>query len=308
MQKGKYILFGLCGLLFVGALMWFLRVNAQENKQISPSTFVSVATTTPSVEWQQPNVLPAGCTSEIVIDKLTSKILYQKNSNAVWPIASLTKTISALALRESGVDLEKIIVAQESDLDLIKQNTKQKDIVGNLRVVAGAKIRAKDLIYASLIGSANNSAVALTRLISPDYQKTVDKMNEIAQENKLTKTHFTEPSGIDLKNVSTAKEFVTLWKKVISDPFLSSVVKTLSYTFSIEPVKGVPEEHTVRHTNKIMRYNKRMLAGKTGYLDESGFNLVFWHKNKKNAERLGVVLGCGSNKWLDRRVLFLMEK
>jgi len=308
MQNRKYILFGLCGLLSVGALLWFLQVHAQENKQTDLSTSSLAVVPQSSVEWKKPEFLPAGCTSEIVTDKATGKIIYQKNSNAVWPVASLTKTVSAFALQKSGVDWEKIIVAKDSDLDLIKQNTAPGDSVGNLRVVAGAKIRAKDLLYASLIGSANNSAVALARLVSPDYHGLVERMNEIVQKKKLIKTYFVEPSGIDLKNVSTAKEFSILWRNVVNNPLLGAVIKTPSYSFSIEPEQGVPEEHTVRHTNKIMRYNKRMLAGKTGYLDESGFNLAFWYKNRKGAQRLGVVLGCGTNKWLERRVSFLMEK
>lgn len=310
MQKGKHIVFVICCLLSVGALLWLIKAQAQEDKQTNPSPHPSFSAALPSSdpEWKQPKFLPAGCTGEIVVDRTTGKTIYQKNSNTVWPIASLTKSVSALALQQAGVDWEKIITTQESDLDLVKQNTAPGDSVGNLRVAAGAKIRAKDLLYASLVGSANNSAVALTRLLSPDYHKTVDVMNELARKNTLVSTHFTEPSGIDLKNVSTAKEFSVLWRSVADDPLLAAVIQTHSYTFSIEPVVGVPEEHTVRHTNKIMRYNKRMLAGKTGYLDESGFNLAFWYKNRKGIQRLGVVLGCGTNKWLERRVLFLMEK
>lgn len=301
-------MFGLFGLVSVTVFLWFLQVHAQENKQTNSSAASLAITPQPSVEWEKPEFLPAGCTSEIVIEKATGKIIYQKNSNAVWPVASLTKTVSALALERSGVDWEKIIVAEDSDLDIVKQNTAPGDNVGNLRVVAGAKIRAKDLLYASLVGSANNSAVALTRLVSPDYHRVVEIMNALVKKNNLTKTHFVEPSGIDLSNVSTAKEFSVLWRNVVNNPLLGTVIKTPSYTFSIEPEQGVPEEHTIRHTNKIIRYNKRMLAGKTGYLDESGFNLAFWYKNKKGAQRLGVVLGCGTNKWLERRVSFLMGK
>lgn len=309
MRNKKNALIGLICVLFVWAFLWLQQVSAQqENKQGNLSVSATTTAAQPSFEWKQPKFLPAGCVSEIIIDKKTNKTIYQKNANAAWPVASLTKVVSALALQKAGVDWEKIIVAQDTDLDLVKQNTAPGDSVGNLRVVVGAKIRAKDLLYASLIGSANNSAVALTRLLSPDYHATVEAMNKIVKENKLMRTSFVEPSGIDLKNISTAGEFIVLWRSVVNDPLLSTVIKTQSHAFFVEPTQGVPEEHTVRHTNKIMRYNKRMLGGKTGYLDESGFNLAFWHKNKKGAERLGVVLGCGTNKWLERRVLFLMGK
>ncbi len=308
-NKKLKLVWGVC-FFFVGILLFF-NVQAQVEKQkvlSSDSSLISSESKISTTEWQQPKFLPAGCTSEMVVDKATGKAIYQKNPNTVWPVASLTKTVSALALQQSGVDWDKIITAQDSDLDIVRQNTKLGDSVGNLRVVPGAKIRALDLLYASLVGSANNSAVALTRLVSGDYHTLVSVMNEIVKSNKLVSTYFVEPSGIDLKNVSTAKEFLVLWRSVVSDSLLNKVVQTHEYTLSIEPISGVPENHTVHHTNKLMRYSKRMLAGKTGYLDESGFNLVFWYKNKKGVNRLGIVLGCGSEKWMERRVSVLMEK
>lgn len=203
--------------------------------------------------------------SYIVIDKNSGLILAEKNSSAVWPIASITKLMTTTLVLDSGVDLYGTCSIESSD-----------EVGGaRLYVNSGAKFVLSDLIYATLVGSANNAANAIARTVDSNKEDFVFKMNKKADDCGLPNTHFTDPTGINPTNVSTAREIARFSREVFSRPEIRRYTGTANKTIS---VLSTGEVKTLTNTNWLLwkpAYDDiYVMAGKTGYLEESGWNLV----------------------------------
>lgn len=226
--------------------------------------------------------------SYIIVDKNSGLVLAEKNSAAVWPIASITKLMTASLVLDSGVDLYGAC-SIEAD-----------DEVGGARlyVSSGARFILSDLIYATLVGSANNAANAIARAVETDKAVFVAKMNERAETCGLPHTSFTDPTGIEPTNVSTAREIVRFAREVFSRPEMRRYTGTGSKVIS---VLSTGEAKTLINTNWLLwkpTYDDIfVMAGKTGYLEESGWNLVTALRPRyadADREILVVIFGAGS--------------
>jgi len=201
----------------------------------------------------------------IVMDKDSGLILAEKNSAAVWPIASITKLMTTTLVLDSGLSLDKVC-----DVETV-------DEVGGARLYVsdGATFTLNDLIYATLVGSANNAANAIARATGLDKDDFVERMNEKAAACGLPHTQYTDPTGIEVTNVSTAREIAKLARQVFSRADFRNYTSTASKTIS---VISTGETKRLTNTNWLLwkpAYDDiYVMAGKTGYLEESGWNLV----------------------------------
>lgn len=206
-----------------------------------------------------------GAEKFIVIDRSSGQVLAQKHADHVWPIASITKLMTTALVRAHDVAFEKI------------QPVFNEDNVGGARlwVHHGDTFRVRDLFYATLVGSANNAANALARSVGVAKETFVAYMNKRAQELHLSRTTFADPSGIEVANQSTAREVARLAEEVFADReirrFTTTAVKQI-------PVLSTGEVKRIKNTNHMLYYpaydDVYVMAGKTGYLDESQWNLV----------------------------------
>ena len=269
--------------------------------------------------------------SAIIIDVKSGKILYEKNAYQVLPIASLTKLITADVIlrgpleRSGGGRREDSAANQKVDWDKIITIKHQDQAEGaTLFVNAGEKVRVKDLFYSMLVGSANNAAKALVRSaglcdkeeclpkrspvvlerhgrrkgwqnLSPE--EFVNQMNWKVQDLGLKSTHFTEPTGLSPKNVSTAYEIALLAKKAFENEKIKEATVMDRYVF-----RTIGEEirHTIRNTDKLLisflnQDAYKIIAGKTGYIEEAGYCLVS-QVEKDGHQVIGVVLGTESKE------------
>ncbi|MFA6132089.1 MAG: serine hydrolase [Patescibacteria group bacterium] len=226
--------------------------------------------------------------SYIVVDKNSGLILAEKKSSTVWPIASITKLMTASLVLDSGVDLYGICSIEACD-----------EVGGaRLYVNPGADFILSDLIYAALVGSANNAANAIARAADDDKEDFVAKMNERAADYGLPNTVFTDPTGIEPTNVSTAREIARFTREVFSRPEIRQYTGTANRTIS---VLSTGEEKKLVSTNWLLwkpAYDDiYVMAGKTGYLEESGWNVVTALRpiyTDANREIIVVVFGTAS--------------
>ena len=206
-----------------------------------------------------------GAKAYVVMDRTTGKILTEKQENLVWPIASTTKLMTA-----------EIVLSKKSSLERMQTVLKEDDVGGaKLYVKSGDKFTMDDLFYAMLVGSANNAANALARSSGLSRTAFVASMNARAKELGLTQTVYADPSGIDTANVSTPLELA----KVANIVFANEQVRKYTTT----PVRTIVVANTGA-TKKIQSTNwmltkpayrtASVTAGKTGFLNESGWNFV----------------------------------
>ncbi|HBR80367.1 MAG: D-alanyl-D-alanine carboxypeptidase [Candidatus Uhrbacteria bacterium GW2011_GWE2_45_35] len=235
----------------------------------------------------------------IIVDKNSGLILAEHNSDDLWPMASITKLMTSHLVIDSGTSFDITCAVSSAD-----------DVGGaKLYVSDGATFSLRDLLYATLVSSANNAANAISRVVDNDKENFVRKMNAEACNLGLVKTKFVDPSGIEVENVSTAREVAYFARQFFADSELKSFVSTASKVIS---VLSTGESKNLTSTNWMLwkpEYDDiYVMAGKTGYLDESGWNLVVSLRpelENSKEEILLVVFGAGSrtDSFRDARAL-----
>jgi len=228
-----------------------------------------------------------GAQAYVVMDPVSGTILTMKQEDRVWPIASLTKLITASVVLDQKVSIQKLV------------GIKNVDNVGGARLYVneGSTFSVGDLFYAALVASANNAANALARSTGLSKLSFVQEMNLRASALGLTKTSFVDPTGIETQNVSTAREMATIARAVFSRPEIQKYTTTATRFIQVAS-QGATKK--MINTNWLVwkpQYDDLWVTGgKTGYLDEAGWNLAVSLRPSKNDERdlLIVLFGADS--------------
>lgn len=201
----------------------------------------------------------------LVVDRQTGMILAEKKSTDVWPIASLTKLMTASVVLDQEISLNRTGTILSSD-----------EVGGaRLSVYPGTSFTINDLLYAALVGSANNAARALSHVTDLSSEEFIVQMNRKAQEIGMPHTVFVETSGIDTDNVSTAREMARLAMDVFEKQEMRRYTSTATHSI-YSPSHGIEKKLT--NTNWMLwkpEYKDvYVMSGKTGYLEESKWNLI----------------------------------
>lgn len=222
--------------------------------------------------------------SGVVIDFASKDILFSKNPDQIRPIASITKLMTALIFLDTKPQLSKIYTVKDSD----------RREGGKIYVFTGEKISAKNLFYISLVASGNTETRALVSLSGLTEEVFVKLMNQKAKDLGLYSTHFEDATGLNEKNVSTAREISQLARVALSNELISDAVTSPSYKFST--VGG--RSDIVYSTDDLLGKNNigdiKVLGGKTGYLGAAGYCFVGKFKNREGREVISVILGASN--------------
>lgn len=214
-----------------------------------------------------------------VFDENTGQVLFQKDGYGRRPIASLTKLMSILIWFDINGNLDQEVEIKSDDY---------RD--GSIPYfVAGDKVKTKDLLYAGLIASSNSAIAALVRSSGSTMDDFTRLMNEKAQKMGMKDTVFVEPTGLDSGNISTAIDLFILVRGAFRIPEISEATRLKSYSFA--PQGGVAR--FIKSTNWLLGDNSgyKILGGKTGYIEESNYNLALEVGNKNNDNLIILVLG-----------------
>ncbi len=216
------------------------------------------------------------------------KVLYSKNAYERMPMASTTKIMTGL------VALENCELS-----DKIKVDSSAVGIEGSSAYLkAGEVVSAEELIYALLLQSANDAAVALACYIGDDNEGFVDMMNERAKEIGANDTHFTNPHGLDNdEHYTTAHDLALITAEALKNDSFKQIVSTYKKSFS----NGERTRIYVNHNKMLKRY-EGCIGVKTGFTRKSGRCLV------SAAERDGLTFVAvtldAPDDWNDHTTLF----
>jgi len=134
-----------------------------------------------------------------------------------------------------------------------------------------------DMIKSGMVFSSNDATFALSKYLGQD--KFIQKMNDKAKEIGMSQTSFYEPSGLSYLNQSTIYDLETLLN-FIYNKYPSILEFTRQKTVSIKELTSGKS----KIYNNINQFagRKEFVGGKTGYIDQSGGNLVtLFQKNGK---------------------------
>ncbi len=199
----------------------------------------------------------------LVQDVETGEVVLGKNSEAVLPIASITKLMTAMVLLDSGLDLAEPITMVRADIDR-KRGTRS-------RLRTGLELARGDLLLLALMASENRAAAALGRTYPGGTEAFVEAMNAKAGELGMVDTHFADPTGLSSKNVSTAHDLARLVNAAHEYELIREY--TTRERAVVEATSG--RRLAYRNTNGLVRNPKWDIGlSKTGYLSDAGRCLV----------------------------------
>jgi len=198
----------------------------------------------------------------MVQDAATGEVVINKNSEAVVPIASITKLMTAMIILDRGLDLEQRIVVSREDVDTHKGTRS--------RLMPGTTLTRDELLLIALMASENRAAAALARTYPGGVPAFVKAMNEKAAELGMSDTQFIEPTGLSPSNVSSPRDLVKLVRAAHSYPLIreySTRDKATVKAFN-RPLRFVNTNGLVRNSHWDIELSK------TGYISEAGRCLV----------------------------------
>lgn len=198
----------------------------------------------------------------LVVDQDTSEVLFSKNTQAVLPIASLTKLMTALVVVEAGQPLNDALEITADDVDTEKGSRS--------RLVIGTQLSRGELLHLALMSSENRAANALGRHYPGGLPAFVAAMNRKAQALGMRDTHYVEPTGLSSRNQSSAPDLARLVKAAYDYPLLREL------STSAEHEVAVGRRTLQFHTTNRLVLNPQWDIGlqKTGYIAEAGRCLV----------------------------------
>ncbi len=202
----------------------------------------------------------------LILDQDTDEILFSKNPQAVLPIASLTKLMTALVVVDAGLPLDEPITITEEDVDT------EKGSRSRLRI--GTQLPRGDMLHLALMSSENRAANALGRSYPGGLRAFVAAMNAKARELGMKDSRYVEPTGLSSRNQSSARDLATLVKIAHEVQIIRELSTSPEYLVEV----GQRSVH-FRNTNGLIK-NPDWQIGlqKTGYISEAGRCLVMQAK------------------------------
>lgn len=210
--------------------------------------------------------------SAVLIEAESGKVVWEKNAHLCLPMASTTKIMTALVALELASPDTVICV------DGRAVGTEGSSVY----LCEGESLTLEQLLYALMLESANDAAVAIAIGVSGSEEAFVDAMNAKATSLGLSDTHFANPHGLDAEgHYTTAYELGRIAQAALQNPLFKTIVSTRKTTIPHQNTDGV--RLLVNH-NKMLRQYDGCIGVKTGYTQKSGRCLV------SAAERDGVTV------------------
>jgi D-alanyl-D-alanine carboxypeptidase (penicillin-binding protein 5/6) len=227
----------------------------------SPSPFPT-AVATPADATRVPRI-PAG--AGLLADLDTGQILYRKDVRVRRPIASVTKVMTALLTLES-LPLHQVVTIDHRAV-FTKRDYGSSSTLG-LR--AGERITVENLLYALLLGSANDAAVALAIAVDGSTEAFVRHMNERAKQLGMAQTRYYSASGLDDRGRSTPVDLLRLVRVANADETFRSITATRFHTI---PAPRGPDRR-IQNRNALLWLYPGTFGTKTGETAGAGACLV----------------------------------
>lgn len=198
----------------------------------------------------------------LVIDQDTNEILLAKNSDAVLPIASLTKLMTAMVVVEARLPLDELITITQDDVDTEKNSSS--------RLAVGTVLPRGEALHLALMASENRAAHALGRTFPGGLQQFVGLMNNKARQLGMVDSRYVEPTGLSSRNQSSARDLASLVRAAYQQPLIRELSVSPSHSVQVGA-----RQVRFGNTNSLVR-NPVWDIGlqKTGYIVEAGRCLV----------------------------------
>ena len=207
-----------------------------------------------------PDPLRLNSSVALLVNQDSGEVLVRKNDQAVLPIASLTKLMTALVVAEAKQPMDEMLTITEEDVDTERHSRSR------LRV--GTTLPREEALRLALMSSENRAAHALGRAYPGGLEKMVAAMNAKAAQLGMKNTVYVDPTGLSNRNQSTARDVAVLVGHVGRNEQLAQFSTTPSHVAELG-------KRTLQYinSNRLVRSNRPgwdIEVQKTGYIVEAG--------------------------------------
>ena len=235
------------------------------------------------------DVLKSAC----VYDIDNCNVLYSYQANERLSPASLTKIMTCLLVLENCRNLDEIIT--------IGDVTIREEGAQNFGFKEGDRITLRDLLYVTLVYSANDGALALAQHVAGTQEDFAEMMNARAEELGATHSHFVNPHGLTHEEHYTcAYDLYLIFNAALQYPEFQKIINTDKYSFSyISAANGeVTKEISTTNQYFLKGYespeNITVLGGKTGSTAAAGKCIILYLRSMAGHPYIAVVMGADS--------------
>lgn len=202
--------------------------------------------------------LPVNAKHVLVVDDETGKVLMSRDADAIVPIASLTKLLTAMVVLDAKLDPDEKLRITNDDVDTLKHSRS--------RVRVGTQMSRLAALEMALMESENRAAAALARTFPGGEAGFAKAMNAKIRALGLSRTSISDPTGLSPANTSTATEMAAITSAAAR---YGEIERITSVKKASVPVNGRTRE--LHNTNRLVGAKGwDIRLSKTGYTEEAG--------------------------------------
>ena len=234
--------------------------------------------------------------SVFVFETGSQTLMYAWNADMPMYPASLVKIMTSLLVLEKG-SLTDVVTVSQTALDAVSADAVSVDLQ------AGESLSVEDLLYCTIVYSANDAAAVLAEYVAGSQSAFVDLMNNRAVELGCTGTTYTNAHGLHNElQVTTARDTCRILQAALEHEFFRTAFGCVHYTV---PATNMHEERRLSTNNYLMNtdevaihYDGRVTGGRAGTTAD-GYRCIASTSTSGNMELICVVMGSKSVYWED---------
>lgn len=240
--------------------------------------------------------------SAILIEKETGNVIFEKDADTLRYPASTTKIMTVMLgiLLMDEADLDQTVVASATAVDVPADSS-------SMHLQAGEEISYRDLLYGTMLMSANDGCNVIAETVAGSIPAFVDLMNQTAYNLGCTSTHFANTHGYhDDNHYTTARDMAIIARAAMEIDLFRTIASTYTYTI---PKTNMTRRRAITSTNQLYNpgtdespnkyYYPYAIGIKTGQHSMSGYCFV-GGAEKDGVELISVVLYTGYRaRWAD---------
>ena len=225
--------------------------------------------------------------SALLVDEKTGDVLFAREIGKELPPASTVKMLTAILVYETKGLGGSLVVSPEDKAE-----------PSNVPLVPGETVAVRDLMYSLLLGSDNDSAIALARYTGGNLPNFINMMNNRAIRLGCRNSNFKTPNGLPTPGqYTTSEDLMKIFEAFVRIPELRRIASTKTFF-----LKTAARSQTLKNHNKLLGVYNGMGPAKTGWTYASQH--TYAAAVMRNGRELHLTILDSRNKWADATALF----
>ena len=238
--------------------------------------------------------------SAILMTQDKGEVIFEKDADTIRYPASMTKILTVLLGIMFVDDLQETVTISETAVNVPEDSS-------TMKLKPGEEIRFIDVLYGTMLVSANDGANVIAEVVSGDIDRFVYLMNETAASLGCRNTHFVNPHGYhDDNHYSTARDMAVIAREAMKNETFREIARTVTYQI---PRTNLQRARTLTTKSDYMlpgsddspnKYYYEYATGiKTGSHSQSGWCFA-GSASRDGVDLISIVMFTGKrNRWND---------